>query len=55
MEIEFIGFIRPDLKFRSMEALVAQMADDCAKAKDILNRVADSPPAGTLKQTPSEA
>jgi riboflavin kinase/FMN adenylyltransferase len=55
MEIEFIGFIRPDLKFRSMEALVAQMADDCAKAKGILNRAVDSPPPGTLKQTPSEA
>ena len=41
MEIEFIGFIREDMKFRSMEALVAQMADDCAKAKDILNRLHD--------------
>jgi riboflavin kinase / FMN adenylyltransferase len=53
MEIEFIGFIRPDLKFRSMEALVAQMADDCAKAKVILNRVVDSPPLGAPKQAPS--
>jgi FAD synthase len=46
MEIEFIGFIRPDLKFRSMESLAAQITDDCAKAKDILNRVTDSPPPG---------
>jgi riboflavin kinase/FMN adenylyltransferase len=45
MEIEFVGFIRDDMKFRSMEALSAQMADDCAKAKDILNRVADTPPS----------
>ncbi len=44
VEIEFIGFIREDMKFRSTEALVAQMAEDCAKAKDILNRVADAPP-----------
>ncbi len=44
MEIEFIGFIRPDLKFRSMEALAVQIEDDCAKAKDILNRVAEAPP-----------
>ncbi len=38
MEIEFIAFIRDDMKFRSMEALAAQMADDCAKAKNILDR-----------------
>jgi riboflavin kinase / FMN adenylyltransferase len=36
MEIEFIAFIRVDMKFRSMDALTAQMADDCAKAKAIL-------------------
>jgi riboflavin kinase/FMN adenylyltransferase len=39
MEIEFIAFIREDMKFRSMEALTEQMADDCAKAKDILDRL----------------
>ena len=44
MEIEFIGFIREDIKFRSMEALAVQIADDCAKAKDILNHLNDSPP-----------
>jgi len=44
LEIEFIGFIREDIKFRSMEALAVQIADDCAKAKDILNRLNDSPP-----------
>ncbi len=44
MEIEFIGFIREDIKFRSMEALAVQIADDCAKAKDILNRLSDAPP-----------
>ena len=44
MEIEFIAFIRDDMKFRSMEALSAQMADDCAKAKAILTRMNDAPP-----------
>jgi riboflavin kinase/FMN adenylyltransferase len=47
LEVEFIDFIRNDLKFRSMEALAVQIADDCAKAKDILNRVADGPPPWT--------
>ncbi len=47
MEIEFISFIREDMKFRSMEALTAQMDDDCAKAKDVLNRLSDcaAPPS----------
>ena len=44
MEIEFIAFIRDDLKFRSMEALSAQMVDDCAKARAIFGRAADAPP-----------
>ena len=43
LDVEFIAFIRNDLKFRSMEALSVQIADDCAKAKDILNRVAALP------------
>jgi riboflavin kinase/FMN adenylyltransferase len=46
MEIEFIAFIRHDMKFRSMDALSAQMADDCAKAKDILARLAAAPAPG---------
>ncbi len=45
MEIEFVGFVRVDLKFRSMEALTVQMADDCAKAKDMLDRLTSSPPS----------
>ena len=44
LEVEFIRFIREDLKFRSMEALAVQIAEDCAKAKDILNRMNSSPP-----------
>jgi riboflavin kinase / FMN adenylyltransferase len=43
MEVEFIAFIRHDLKFRSMEALAVQIADDCAKAEDILARAPTKP------------
>jgi riboflavin kinase/FMN adenylyltransferase len=38
LEIEFIAFVRQDAKFRSAEALMAQMQADCAKAKAILDR-----------------
>ncbi len=44
MEIEFIAFIRVDMKFRSMQALTAQMADDCAKAKAILDGLPGASP-----------
>ncbi len=40
LEIEFIAFVREDAKFRSAEKLTAQMAADCAKAKEILGRSA---------------
>jgi riboflavin kinase/FMN adenylyltransferase len=36
MEIEFVGFVREDAKFRSAELLTAQMAADVAKAKELL-------------------
>jgi riboflavin kinase / FMN adenylyltransferase len=38
--IEFVGFVRDDAKFRSAQSLSAQMAADCAKAKDVLARLA---------------
>jgi riboflavin kinase/FMN adenylyltransferase len=34
--VEFIDFVRPDRKFESTEALIAQMKSDCAHAQDIL-------------------
>jgi riboflavin kinase/FMN adenylyltransferase len=36
IEVEFVDFIRPDRKFDSSEALVAQMQADCARARAIL-------------------
>jgi riboflavin kinase / FMN adenylyltransferase len=38
IEIEFVGFVREDAKFRSAETLTAQMAVDVAKAKELLAR-----------------
>jgi riboflavin kinase / FMN adenylyltransferase len=40
IEIEFIAFVREDAKFRSVQSLSAQMAADCAKAKEILDQTA---------------
>ncbi len=45
LEIEFVAFLRQDAKFRSAETLAAQMAADCAKAKDILDRTSGGAPA----------
>lgn len=39
IEIEFIAFVREDAKFRSAEALIAQMKADCTKAQAILNNL----------------
>lgn len=39
INVELIDFIRPDKGFDSAEALVVQMDDDCARARDILAKV----------------
>ena len=36
LDVAFIGFIREELKFSSVEALVRQMDDDCARARATL-------------------
>jgi len=36
IEVEFVGFVRPDQAFPSVEALTAQMAKDCAAAEQML-------------------
>jgi riboflavin kinase/FMN adenylyltransferase len=42
--VEFVSFLRGDAKFRSVEALCAQIAKDCAQAKEVLALVdADDP------------
>jgi riboflavin kinase/FMN adenylyltransferase len=38
IEVEFHAFIRGEAKFDSMDALMAQMAQDCDQAREILNR-----------------
>ena len=44
--VEFISMIRPDQKFSSLEALIAQMNIDCAHARRLLAEVPALP--GTL-------
>lgn len=44
LDIAFIGFIREELKFDSLDALIAQMNDDSAKARAILAAVPDAFP-----------
>ncbi|TPG39581.1 bifunctional riboflavin kinase/FAD synthetase [Sphingomonas koreensis] len=36
IEVELIEFLRPEAKFDSLEALTAQMAEDCEQARDSL-------------------
>ena len=36
LSIAFVDFLRPELKFDGLEALITQMDADCAKARDIL-------------------
>lgn len=43
MTVEFIGFIRPDRKFDTPEALIAQMDLDCAQARDLLAKTPEYP------------
>jgi riboflavin kinase/FMN adenylyltransferase len=40
--VEFIGFVRPDAKFRSGVDLATQMHEDCEKAKVILQNAAQT-------------
>jgi riboflavin kinase/FMN adenylyltransferase len=38
IEVEFHAFLRPEGKYESLEALTAQIAQDCADAKVALQR-----------------
>ena len=44
IDVELIDFIRPDEAFDSAEALVAQMDDDCAAAREILVKINSADP-----------
>ena len=39
IEVEFIGKLRDEIKFESLEALTAQMNIDAARAREILSKV----------------
>ncbi len=48
IEVEFVGFVRPDAKFPSGDALAAQMARDCETARAMLAAVAVANPLAGL-------
>jgi riboflavin kinase/FMN adenylyltransferase len=43
LSIALIEYLRPEAKFDSLEALVAQMDDDCARAREILATIGAFP------------
>ena len=45
IDVAFIGWIRPELKFNSLDALVDRMQEDAALARAALARVPDAFPA----------
>ena len=49
LDVAFIGFIRDELKFDSIDALIRQMDDDSARAKAMLAAAPDAfPKLGTV-------
>jgi riboflavin kinase/FMN adenylyltransferase len=51
LDVAFIGWIRPELKFDSVEALVKRMDDDARLARAALARAGDVfPPLGEIAQ-----
>jgi riboflavin kinase/FMN adenylyltransferase len=42
--VEFIAYLRPERKFETLDALQAQIADDCEEAKRLLNLVGGKVP-----------
>jgi riboflavin kinase/FMN adenylyltransferase len=48
MTVEFIDFVREDLKFSSVDALKEQIARDCEKAQAMLDAAPSEPPCGRL-------
>ena len=44
LDVAFIGFIREELKFDSVDALIRQMDDDCTRARAALTAAPDAFP-----------
>jgi riboflavin kinase/FMN adenylyltransferase len=49
IEVEFIGFVRADAKFASVDALKEQMAKDCDIARGLLRQAPDMPQTGRAR------
>ena len=47
--VRFVRFLRPELKFDSLDALTQQMQKDCDKARNILRAFAPAPPESETK------
>jgi riboflavin kinase/FMN adenylyltransferase len=45
MDVAFIGWIRPEMRFEKIEALVEKMDEDCRLARAVLARTPDGFPA----------
>lgn len=43
IEVEFIGYVRPDQRFPDMDALILQMQKDCERARVMLAEADDEP------------
>jgi riboflavin kinase/FMN adenylyltransferase len=39
IEVDFVGYVRPDQRFRDMEELKVQMDKDCARARELIGAV----------------
>ncbi|MDO9525608.1 MAG: bifunctional riboflavin kinase/FAD synthetase [Gemmobacter sp.] len=39
LSVAFVDFLRPELKFDGLQALIDQMETDCARAREILSRI----------------
>jgi len=53
LDIAFIGFIRDELKFATIDALVRQMDDDSARARAVLAAAPDAfPKLGNILSPP---
>ena len=40
IEVEFVAKLRDEIKFESLEAMIAQIKFDAAKARELLSKVA---------------
>ncbi len=52
IEVEFVGYVRPDQRFPDMEALKVQMEKDCARARELLTEARADPALSSYSMRP---